>query len=183
MKRWFPAVILAATALVLAACHRSGGATGQPVETTQAATPYLNRAQPRLPTLKLWLGDQELTTEVARRNVEIFTGMMFRTNLAETEAMLFVFPGPDRRAFYMRNTQVPLTAAYIAPDGTILELHDLKPFDETPAMSSSANIQFVLEVAQGWFQRHQITTGTVIRTPHGSLAELDWRTLRPRVRP
>ena len=176
-------MVLTAAALALAACHRSGGATSKPAETTQASTPYLDHAQPRLPTLKLWLGNQELTAEVARRNVEIFTGMMFRTNLAETEAMLFVFPGPDRRAFYMRNTQVPLTAAYVAPDGTILELHDLKPFDETPAMSSSANIQFVLEVAQGWFPRHKITTGTVIRTPHGSLAELDWRTLRPRVRP
>jgi hypothetical protein len=99
MKRWISALLLTAATLPLIACHRSGGATGAPAEATQPATPYLNRAQPRLPTLKLWLGDQELTTEVARRNVEIFTGMMFRTNIAESEAMLFVFPGTDRRSF------------------------------------------------------------------------------------
>jgi len=183
MKRWVSAVGLAVATLFLAGCNRTGGATSRPADEAAAAAPYLNHAQPRLPTLKLWLGSAELEAEVARRNVEIYTGMMFRTNLADTAAMLFVFPTPDRRSFYMRNTQVPLTAAYLAPDGTVLELHDLKPFDETPAASQSDNIQFVLEVPKGWFQRHNVTTGAVIRTPYGGLAELDWRTLRARGRP
>lgn len=175
---------LMAAALLLAGCHRSGGATPEEKpEVAQTSVPYLDRAQPRLPTIKLWLGDQELKTEVARRQVEIYTGMMYRTNIAEEEAMLFVFPGPDRRGFYMRNTRVALTAAYLAPDGTILELHDLTPFEEAPAWSSSTRIQYVLEVAQGWFQRHNISTGAIVRTSSASFPEMDWRTLRPRGRP
>jgi len=132
---------------------------------------HLLHAQPKLPTLKVWLGDQELITEVASRPVEIATGMMFRTNMPENTAMLFVFPDAQPRSFYMRNCTVPLSAAYIAPDGTILELIDLQPGDERGVLSQSDNIQFVLEVPQGWFQRHNITAGAMIRTERGSLPE------------
>ncbi len=183
MKRWISAAGLAVMIVLLVACDRAGNTAGTTPPGLLATAPHLTHAQPKLATLTLWVGDQELVAEVARRNVEIFTGMMFRTNIAENEAMLFVFPSPDRRSFYMRNTQVPLTAAYISPDGTVLELHDLKPFDESAVPSTSDNIQYVLEVAQGWFQRHKITPGAVIRTPHGTLPEIDWRTLRARGRP
>jgi uncharacterized membrane protein (UPF0127 family) len=87
----------------------------------------------------------------------------------ENEAMLFPFPGPHRASFYMRNTRVPLSAAYIDPEGVIQEIHDLQPLDETPAQAASDNIQYVLEVKQGWFQRHNVTTGAAVRTPHGEL--------------
>ncbi len=132
---------------------------------------HLLHAQPRLPTLKLWVGDQELVAEIARRPVEIATGLMFRTNLLEHEAMLFVFPGPGPKSFYMRNCYVPLSAAYIEPDGTIAEIVDLQPGDERGVPSRSTNIQFVLEVRQGWFDRHHIRPGALIRTERGPLLE------------
>lgn len=140
---------------------------------------HLSHALPRLATVKLWLGSQELTAEVARTEIEIRTGMMFRTNIVDGEGMLFVFARPMRAAFYMRNTTVPLSCAYIDPEGAILEIHDLKPLDETPVEARSDNVQFVLEVPQGWFDRNQIKPGAVVRTQYGALNELNWATLRP----
>jgi uncharacterized membrane protein (UPF0127 family) len=91
--------------------------------------------------------------------------------MAENEAMLFVFARPYRVSFYMRNTRVPLSAAYIDPEGRIAEIHDLHPFNETPVSAISDRIQYVLEVNQGWFQRHNIPVGTLVRTEAGSLLE------------
>lgn len=132
----------------------------------------LDHAQPKLPTVKLWMGPLELEAEVAARPVEIMTGMMFREKMEDTEGMLFVLPGSPRRAsFYMKNTKVPLSCAYIDMSGQILEIHDLKPLDETPVESTAEAISFVLEVPQGWFARHKIEVGTLIRTDRGTLRE------------
>lgn len=138
---------------------------------------HLTYAQPKLPTVKVWLGSEEMIAEIARTDLQIATGMMFRTNMAENEAMIFVF-APARigpKDFYMRNCVVPLSAAYITPDGTIAEIVDLQPGNETPVKSQSSNLQFVLEVPQGWFGRHNVRTGMVIRTELGSLQETFFR--------
>ena len=119
--------------------------------------------------MKLFVGREELNTAVALQPLERQTGMMWRTNMAEDEAMLFPFPVPHRTSFYMKNTYVPLSAAYIDPEGVIQEIHDLKPLDETSVPAASDNIQYVLEVKQGWFKRHNITTGTLVRTQRGEL--------------
>jgi uncharacterized membrane protein (UPF0127 family) len=151
-----------------------------PAATTPAIDPvygHLTYAQPKLPTIKVWVGSEELITEIARTDLAIRTGMMYRTNMAENEAMIFVFPpemiGP--KSFYMRNCTVPLSAAYITPDGTIAELIELEPGNETGVNSQSSNLQFVLEVPQGWFQRHNVKTGMLIRTEKGSLQETFFR--------
>ncbi|MCS7089113.1 MAG: DUF192 domain-containing protein [Verrucomicrobiota bacterium] len=132
---------------------------------------HLLRAQPPLPTVRLWLGDQVVLAEVARRPVEIATGMMFRDTLPEGHGMLFVFPDASRRSFWMRNCRVPLSAAYIDPDGVILEIIDLEPLNEEPAPSQSEHVQFVLEVPRNWFARHRIGPGTLVRTERGSLRQ------------
>lgn len=132
---------------------------------------HLLHAQPPLPTVRLWLGAEEIVAEVARRPVEIATGMMFREELPDGRGMLFVFPGPGRRSFWMRNCRVPLSAAYMDPRGVILEIVELKPMDETPVPSESDQIQFVLEVPRNWFARHGIGPGTLVRTERGSLQE------------
>jgi uncharacterized protein len=131
----------------------------------------MTNAQPRLPTLKLWLGSIPLTVELATTPRQIATGMMFRQDLPETEGMLFIFAYPHRTSFYMRNTTVPLSCAYLDREGVVREIHDLKPLDETPVDADCNEIQFVLEVKQGWFQRNQIAVGTLVRTERGSLAE------------
>lgn len=162
-------------ALVLVGCSDSTPPVAPPKPDRDPVHGHLNYAQPKLPTIKVWLGAAELITEIARAEVQIATGMMFRTNMAENEAMLFVFPYPDRRSFYMRNCTVALSAAYITPDGTIAEIVDLEPGNEIPVPSDSRNIQFVLEVPQGWFQRHNISPGAALRTEQGTLQETFFR--------
>jgi uncharacterized membrane protein (UPF0127 family) len=66
---------------------------------------------------------------------------------------------------------VPLSAAYIEPDGRIAEIVELNPGDERGVASRSLNIQFVLEVPQGWFKRNNLGAGAMIRTEHGALKE------------
>jgi len=132
---------------------------------------HLLHAQPKLPTIKVWVGSEELETEIARAPVQIATGMMFRTNMPENTAMIFVFDYPASKNFYMRNCVVPLSAGYIQPDGTLAEIAKLVPGDQVGVQSKSENLQFVLEVPQGWFERHNVKTGAVIRTEKGSLME------------
>ena len=145
----------------------------KPAVTNETTPSYIHlpHAQPKLPTIKIWLGSEELTAEMALRPLQIATGMMFRTNMLEHEAMIFVFGDPAPRSFYMRNCTVPLSAAYLNPDGVIEEIVKLEPGNEVGVLSKSSNIQFVLEVPQGWFDRHNIRTGAMVRTPTGSLRD------------
>lgn len=136
-----------------------------------AATNLPKEAQPRLATMKLWLGPHELTAEIARNEKERTAGMMFRTNIAENEAMLFVFPYAARLSFWMKNVPIPLSCAYINREGVIVEVHELKPHDETPVVARSSQVQYVLETAHGWFERHQVGEGTLIQTEVGSLRD------------
>jgi uncharacterized membrane protein (UPF0127 family) len=112
-----------------------------------------------------------MVTELALTGEQAQTGMMFRTNMAENAGMLFVFPAPYRASFWMKNCPLPLTAAYIDPEGVILEIHDLQPHNTNSVVASSARVQFVLEAKQGWFGRHNVTTGMVVRTERGPLRE------------
>ena len=96
--------------------------------------------------------------------------MMFRTNLAENAGMLFVLPVPERASFWMMNCPLPLSAAYINPEGVIQEIHDLEPYNTNSVVAASDRVQFVLETNQGWFGRHNITAGMLVRTERGTLA-------------
>ena len=178
---WFE-LLLAAGLLAGGLGCKPSNATGGAGTNTAAARPeidpvrgHLLHAQPKLPTVKVWLGSEELITEIARQHVEIATGMMFRTNMPENTAMIFIFASPGPKNFYMRNCTVPLSAGYLAPDGTLAEIVDLQPGDERGVQSQSDKLQFVLEVPQGWFDRHNVKTGAVVRTEHGSLLETFFR--------
>ena len=140
-----------------------------------AANTAAGQPQPKLPTLKIWLGPHEMTAELAITPEQKQRGMMFRTNMAEMEGMLFVFPGPHQASFWMKNTVLPLSAAYIDPEGVIMEIRELKRLDETGVTAVSDNIQYVLETNRGWFERNRVGVGTVIRTERGSLRETFFR--------
>jgi uncharacterized membrane protein (UPF0127 family) len=140
--------------------------------TTPAAPPLPTQAQPRLQTIKLWVGSAEMITELALTGREQQTGMMFRTNMAENEGMLFPFARPERASFWMSNTFLPLSAAYLSPSGEILEIHDLKPNDTNEVVAATDNILYVLETPQGWFTRNHVSTGAVITSERGPLNTL-----------
>jgi uncharacterized membrane protein (UPF0127 family) len=97
--------------------------------------------------------------------------MMFRTNMAEMEGMLFVFPQPQQVAFYMKNTLLPLSCAYIDSEGTILETFEMQPLNETAIPSKSTQVQYVLEMNKGWFDRHNIRPGVAISTERGTFPQ------------
>ena len=169
MKR-IPVLLLAVVCGVFAGCSRPSSAPGAaPAES--AGPTRSGQPQPKLPTLKLWLGAHEMVTEIARTPTEHQVGMMWRTNMAEMEGMIFVFDEPGSRSFWMRNTLLPLDIAYIGPDGVLIEVHAAQPRNETPLPSSSDRVQFVLETRQGWFQRNNVKPGMQIRTEKGSLQE------------
>jgi uncharacterized membrane protein (UPF0127 family) len=121
--------------------------------------------------MKLFLGNETIIAEVARTGIQLATGMMFRKEMPEMEGMLFTLGAPQRASFYMRNTTVPLTVAYIDGEGTLLELHDLEPLNETPVPARADNIEYVLEMNRGWFTRHNVSIGAVIGCEAGRLRE------------
>lgn len=171
VRNFWLASVLLSLGLVAIGCHKP-----IPAVFDTGASGHLNHAQPRLPTIKLWAGTNALITEVASTQTQVMTGMMFRESMAENEAMLFVFPTPHQASFYMKNTLVPLSCAYLDNDGTILEIHDLQPKNETAVPAATDRIRFVLETKQGWFQRHPVGIGTVISTERGSLLQTFFRT-------
>jgi uncharacterized membrane protein (UPF0127 family) len=128
-------------------------------------------AQPKLQTLKLWIGAAELTAELCLTDQQRMMGMMHRKSLEENAGMIFIFPYPHRAAFWMRNTLVPLSAAYIDSEGVILEIRDLEPLNETSVVAKSDQVQYVLEVNRGWFARNNLVAGSVVRTERGSLRD------------
>jgi len=152
-------------------CKKPAPAAAAPEETVHLPT----AAQPKLHTMKLWLGAEEMVVELAQSLIQVQTGMMFRTNLAENAGMLFVFSTPHRAEFWMKNCPLPLSAAYIDPDGVILEIHNLQPHNEKSVVAASERVQFVLEANQGWFGRHNVTAGMVVRTEHGTMSDTFFR--------
>jgi uncharacterized membrane protein (UPF0127 family) len=161
----FIALLLAAT--FWAGCQKSADVTPPP----SADDRLPKQVQPKLQTMKIYLGAEILDTEMALTDEQIHTGMMFRTNIQETDAMLFVLPEPQRASFWMKNCPESISAAYITPDGTIQEIHHLEKNDTNGVVAARDDIQFVLETKDGWFTRHNINPGTVIRTEKGSLQE------------
>ena len=115
--------------------------------------------QPPLPTTELRIGTKKITTEIADEHHERSAGLMFRKSLASDSGMLFVMDRSAPVGFWMKNTEVPLTIAYIDASGLIKELHDLQPRNEKPVPSRFPNIAYALEMPQGWFSKNNIWPG------------------------
>jgi uncharacterized protein len=166
--KWFPLVL---AAFLVAGCKKAQTTEAQPDTENQLPT----QAQPKLATLKIYLGAETLNAELATTPREVMTGMMFRTNVTDESAMLFVFSRPFQASFWMKNCPDSLSAAYISPDGVIQEIHHLEKYDTNSVVAAQPNIQYVLEVNDGWFQRHHVSTGMLIRTEVGSLQDTFFR--------
>jgi len=121
--------------------------------------PAQSGPQPTLPAIELRIGTKKITAEVADEDHERAAGLMFRKSLASDSGMLFVMDDSGPVGFWMKNTEVPLTIAYIDPAGVIKELHDLQPRNEKPVPSRFPNIAYALEMPQGWFTKNNIWPG------------------------
>jgi len=119
-------------------------------------TPQMN-----LPRTTLGVGFHQIQVQVATTQEQQATGLMFRTDMPAHEGMLFVFGNPSQQCFWMKNTLINLTAAFVSDDGTIVNTEDMQA--QTKASHCSAKpVRFVLEVNQGWFAKKGIKSGMKI---------------------
>jgi len=102
-----------------------------------------------------------LRVELARTDAERSQGLMYRKTLADGEGMLFIFDRDQILSFWMKNTLIPLSIAFIASDGRIVEIRDMKPGNLTP-VQSSRSVRYALEAPQGWFRRAGVAAGDVL---------------------
>jgi len=125
-----------------------------------AAVVFAHRSPGRRMILKV--GNRALIlAEVAVGHAATTRGLSGRDRVLDGEGMLFVMPKPDHLSFWMRGTSVPLSIAFVADDGSIVEIHDMHPFSEEHVRSSSP-VRMALEVPQGWFERRGIDVGSVV---------------------
>lgn len=170
--------VLAFSMSLLAGCQKSAGSP--PAETNaandSAANPFEpTQAQPKLPTVKLYVGSEQMDAELCVTPLQTETGMMFRKSMGTNDGMLFnlnyLGATGGTAAFWMKNCFVPLSVAYINPEGVIEEIHPLQVQDTNNVVSTARNIRFALETPQGWFDQHHIAPGMVIRTERGTLLQ------------
>ena len=111
-----------------------------------------------LPRARITAGIHQITVQVAQSPEQRSTGLMFRKEMPQGEGMLFVFEQPTQQCFWMKNTPLPLTAAFVADDGSIVNLADMKP-QSTDSHCSAKPVRYVLEMNQGWFAKKGIKAG------------------------
>jgi uncharacterized membrane protein (UPF0127 family) len=116
-------------------------------------SPQLN-----LPRTQLAAGMHRIDAQVAQTPRQREIGLMFRKEMPPHEGMLFIFEQPSQQCFWMKNTLIPLTAAFIADDGTIVNLADMKA-QTTDSHCSAKPVRYVLEMNLGWFERKGIKAG------------------------
>ncbi len=119
----------------------------------QAQTP-----QSGLPHSRIQAGMHLIDAQVAATPQQRSIGLMWRQQMPANEGMLFVFEQPAVQCFWMKNTLLPLTAAFVADDGSIINLADMQPHSEANHCSAQP-VRFVLEMQQGWFARRGIQAG------------------------
>lgn len=114
-----------------------------------------------LPAARLTVGAEKITVEVADEPQERSLGLMYRDSLDADTGMLFVYPDEAERSFWMRNTRVPLSIAYIDAKGRIVHIADLAPLDER-SVPSLAPAKYALEMNKGWFAAHGVQVGSTV---------------------
>ena len=120
--------------------------------------------QTQLPRVKLSAGMHQIDAQVAGQPMERQIGLMYRKVMPAHEGMIFVFDRPATQCFWMKSTLLPLTAAFVDDDGTIVNLVDMQP-QTTQTHCSHKPVRFVLEMNQGWFAKRHIAAGYKLKGP------------------
>lgn len=111
-----------------------------------------------LPTVPLKVGAKTLVTEVALTSDQKRIGLMNRPSLDADRGMIFIYEKPRVPAFWMKNTLIPLSAAFLTGDGVIVKIADMQPGSEEHH-SPDVAVSYVLEVNQGWFAKAGVRVG------------------------
>ena len=115
-----------------------------------------------LPAIPLTINGHKITAEVAATPEQRATGLMHRFSLRPDHGMVFVFERAEPQAFWMMNTFIPLSIAFIAPDGRIINVDDMAPHDESRHWSKGPAL-YALEMRKGWFAERGIRAGDVVK--------------------
>ena len=162
--------ILLVLLLLLAGCDDGGGGSAatpsEPRAEASAAEPS-GGAELRTVTIGASSGEKvEVGVEIADSDSERARGLMHRTALAENRGMLFVFRSEERLSFWMKDTLIPLSIAFMNSEGRIVDIQDMKPLDDDPPSYVSARpARYALEVNQGFFEEHGVEVGDRAELP------------------
>jgi uncharacterized membrane protein (UPF0127 family) len=174
MKRFFRLAFLGA--LTLTGCNQapqnpasSAEPTPTPAVQPQPA-PRLESGQPQtLPMVDLHIDHATLHTAIATDEKEREVGLMYVAKLPDNDGMIFLMPTVEQATFWMKNTLIPLSVAFIDRNGTILDIHDMKAMDESTVRSDNDQVAYALEANLHWFALNGIKAGDKIEPPPVSL--------------
>jgi uncharacterized membrane protein (UPF0127 family) len=111
-----------------------------------------------LPTIPLSINGHKIVVEVAATPERRSLGLMNRFSLQPDHGMIFVFDSPEPQAFWMKNTFIPLSIAFVAPDGKIINIDEMQPHDESTHASRGPAL-YAIEMRKGWFAERGIRAG------------------------
>ena len=114
-----------------------------------------------LPTTQIQVAGHALTVEVADDPTERAQGLMYRKELGDHAGMLFVYPDEQLRSFWMKNTPLPLSIAYLDATGKVVSVADMTPMS-TESVPSAGPALYALEVNRGWYEAHGVATGATV---------------------
>ena len=116
----------------------------------------------KLAPVRLNAGIHNINAELASTPQQREIGLMFRTAMPANDGMLFAFEQPAQQCFWMRNTLIPLSVAFIGDDGSVVNIDDMKP-QTLDSHCSAKPVRFVLEMNEGWFAKRGIKVGSRLR--------------------
>jgi len=119
-------------------------------------------APQELPSIRINAGIHNITAQLAQTPQQREIGLMFRTSMGPNDGMLFAFEQAGQQCFWMKNTLIPLAIAFIADDGSVVNIASMKP-QTLDGHCSDAPVRFVLEMNEGWFAKRGIKAGSKLR--------------------
>jgi uncharacterized protein len=127
-----------------------------------AAIASAQEAPQKLAQVRLTAGIHNINAELASTPPQREIGLMFRSVMAANDGMLFIFERPGQQCFWMKNTLIPLSVAFIGDDGSVVNIDDMKP-QTLDSHCSAKPVRFVLEMNEGWFAKRGIKAGSRLR--------------------
>jgi len=116
----------------------------------------------KLAQVRLNAGIHNINAELASTPQQREIGLMFRSAMPANDGMLFVFEQPSQQCFWMKNTLIPLSVAFVGDDGSVVNIDDMKP-QTLDSHCSAKPVRFVLEMNEGWFAKRGIKAGSRLR--------------------
>ena len=165
-------IALVLFSLLLAGCGGEPTSSDSGSATTAAVPDSLPQtttsdSELRTLTIESSRGEEvEVQVEIADDTPEQMRGLMYRTALGEDRGMLFVYPDEEQRTFWMKNTLIPLSIAFMDSKGRIVDIQDMKPLDDDPPQYASVEpARYALEVNRGFFEERGVKVGDRANLP------------------